>query len=156
MIFYLPLFLNWNLGTINKRSMPSCSSWKAASFNSASNFEYVCAPSRRVKPFLKPDEHFRRNFSATEKTWCDNIFISFFFIHFHRIWTEMISLACWRTKTGLTQICFLKMIEEIRVVCFSGYHQQISLACIMALFERALLGAVSKNTLRNREKYDSA
>ena len=107
-MFSLPLFLDSNVATINKLNMPSCSPWKSTSFNSVSNFWYVWAPLRRVKPFLKPDEHFWRNFSATEKTWWGNILISFFVIHFYPIWREMITLACWRIEIDLYSNLFSK------------------------------------------------
>ena len=50
---------------------------------------------------------------------------------------------------------FPNEIGERKVVCSSVYFQGISLVCIVTLFERALLGAVSKSTLRDRETYDS-
>ena len=49
------------------------------------------------------------------------------------------------------QIIFSKVIGETRVVCRSVHLQGISLVGIMTSLELALICAVSKNTLENRE-----
>ena len=72
------------------------------------------------------------------------------YLDFHRLlWTSL-------DFTGLLdfrslEVRFFPLVGETRVVCRSTHLHRISLLYIMTSLKLALIGAVSKNTLENRE-----